>query len=120
VATTWPPAAQIGQNAFNEEEVALELLITWCRITRMRSRGALPAGCRTEHRASAAGRHRPQARRGVVKGASLQKAAEIVILVFRLHTGPGDAGNPEEFAQWLAAKQLDAERQVKKRPGPTA
>ena len=108
----------IGRNAFNEEEVALELLDylipTYPDLLKSRYKVELPAGTTDEQLLEEIGR-----KRGAVlsKGRiNLQKAAEIVIYEFRQSTlGRITLETPPEFAQWLAAGQkLDAERQIKK------
>jgi len=108
----------IGRNAFNEEEVALELLDylipNYPDLLKARYKVELPAGTTDEQLLEEIGR-----KRGAVlsKGRiNLQKAAEIVIYEFRQSTlGRISLETPPEFAQWLAAGQkLDAERQVKK------
>ena len=108
----------IGRNAFNEEEVALELLDYLIKnypdLLKARYKVELPEGITDEQLLEDIGR-----KRGAVltKGrVNLQKAAEIVIYEFRAATlGRVTLETPEEFSRWLAAGQLiDAERQVKK------
>jgi ribosome biogenesis GTPase A len=108
----------IGRNAFNEEEVALELLDYlighYPACVEARYKLELTAGASDEEVLEEIGR-----KRGAVltKGrVNLQKAAEIVIYEFRAATlGRITLETPAEFAAWLAAGQLlDAERQVKK------
>ncbi len=108
----------IGRNAFNEEEVALELvdylIPNYPDLLKARYKVELPVGTTDEQLLEEIGR-----KRGAVlsKGRiNLQKAAEIVIYEFRQSTlGRITLETPPEFAQWLAAGQkLDAERQVKK------
>jgi ribosome biogenesis GTPase A len=108
----------IGRNAFNEEEVALELLDylipNYPDLLKARYKVELPVGTTDEQLLEEIGR-----KRGAVlsKGRiNLQKAAEIVIYEFRQSTlGRITLETPQEFAQWLAVGQkLDAERQVKK------
>jgi len=108
----------IGRNAFNEEEVALELLdyliSHYPAALQARYKVELPPGISDEQLLEAIGR-----KRGAVLGKgriNLQKAAEIVIHEFRAATlGRITLETPEEFTAWLAAGQLlDAERQVKK------
>ncbi|MDP1567713.1 MAG: ribosome biogenesis GTPase YlqF [Polaromonas sp.] len=108
----------IGRNAFNEEEVALELLDYLIKhypaALQTRYKVELPPGITDEQLLEAIGR-----KRGAVLGKgriNLQKAAEIVIHEFRAATlGRITLETPEEFNAWLAAGQLlDAERQVKK------
>jgi ribosome biogenesis GTPase A len=112
----------VGRNAFDEEEVALELLAYVKRhyaamlSTRFKLDLAadVVAGMTDEDLLEAIGR-----KRGALLGKgriNLQKAAEIVMHAFR----DGSLGRitletPEEFATWLAeGQQLDAERQEKK------
>jgi ribosome biogenesis GTPase A len=108
----------IGRNAFNEEEVALELLDYLIKnypdLLKARYKVELPEGITDEQLLEEIGR-----KRGAVltKGrVNLQKAAEIVIYEFRAATlGRVTLETPEEFAEWVAAGRLiDAERQVKK------
>jgi ribosome biogenesis GTPase A len=108
----------IGRNAFDEEEVALELLDyllqNYPALLQARYKVELADGMTDEQLLEAIGRKRGAVlARGKV---NLQKAAEIVIHEFRAATlGRITLETPEEFAQWLAAGQLiDAERQVKK------
>ena len=108
----------IGRNAFDEEEVALELLDyllqNYPALLQARYKLELAEGMTDEQLLEAIGRKRGAVlARGKV---NLQKAAEIVIHEFRAATlGRITLETPEEFAQWLAAGQLiDAERQVKK------
>jgi ribosome biogenesis GTPase A len=108
----------IGRNAFNEEEVALELLDYLIKhypdLLAARYKVEVTPGITDEQLLEEIGR-----KRGAVlaKGrVNLQKAAEIVIYEFRAATlGRITLETPEEFAEWLAAgRLLDAERQVKK------
>ena len=108
----------IGRNAFNEEEVALELLDYLIRrypaALEARYKVEVKSGVTDVEMLEEIGR-----KRGAVltKGRiNLQKAAEIVIYEFRAATlGRITLETPEEFSSWLAAgKLLDAERQVKK------
>jgi ribosome biogenesis GTPase A len=108
----------IGRNAFNEEEVALDLL-DYLKThypnqvqTRFKLEGV--AEMTDEVLLEAIGR-----KRGALQGGqkvNLQKAAEIAIYDFRAGImGRISLETPDEFAQWLAAGQvLDAQRQVKK------
>lgn len=119
----------IGRNAFDEEEVALELLdyliAHYPELLVARYKVELPPGITDEQLLGEIGR-----KRGAVlsKGrVNLQKAAEIVMYEFRAATlGRITLETPGEFAQWLAAgQQLDAERQLRKdalaaRRGPKA
>ncbi|MDB5869301.1 MAG: GTP-binding protein HSR1-related protein, partial [Polaromonas sp.] len=108
----------IGRNAFEEEEVALELLDylipNYPDTLAARYKVELKPGITDEQLLEEIGR-----KRGAVlsKGRiNLQKAAEIVIYEFRAATlGRITLETPEEFARWLAiGRLLDAERQVKK------
>ena len=108
----------IGRNAFDEEEVALELLdyliAHYPASLKARYKVDVPPGITDEQMLEAIGRKRG----AVLTGGriNLQKAAEIVIHEFRAATlGRITLETPEEFAGWLAAgKLLDAERQLKK------
>jgi ribosome biogenesis GTPase A len=108
----------IGRNAFNEEEVALELLDYliphYPEFLKARYKVELPAGTTDEELLLEIGR-----KRGAVlsKGRiNLQKAAEIVMYEFRQATlGRITLETPTEFQLWMEAGQkFDAERQVKK------
>jgi ribosome biogenesis GTPase A len=108
----------VGRNAFDEQEVALELL-DYLRTHyptllegRFKLEGA--ASMTDEQLLEAIGRKRGALQGG--KQINLQKAAEIAIYDFRSAImGRITLETPGEFAQWLAAGQtLDAERQVKK------
>jgi len=111
----------IGRNAFNEEEVALELLgylkthYPELLMARYKLEPAPALGSlQDEELLAAIGRKRGALQAG--KGVNLQKAGEIVIYDFRAGAlGRITLETPDEFAQWLAAgQQLDAQRQVKK------
>ena len=115
---TLAASGAIGRNAFEEEEVALELLDylipNYPALLAARYRLELPISMTDEQALEEIGR-----KRGAVlaKGRiNLQKAAEIVIYEFRAGTlGRITLETPDEFSQWMAAGQLlDAERQVKK------
>ena len=108
----------IGRNAFEEEEVALELLDYLIRhypaMLESRYKVEITPQTTDELLLEEIGR-----KRGAVlsKGRiNLQKAAEIVIYEFRAATlGRITLETPEEFDMALVAGQLlDAERQVKK------
>ncbi|MEO8012670.1 MAG: ribosome biogenesis GTPase YlqF [Polaromonas sp.] len=108
----------IGRNAFEEEEVALELLDYLIRhypaMLEARYKVEITPQTTDELLLEEIGR-----KRGAVlsKGRiNLQKAAEIVIYEFRAATlGRITLETPEEFDMALVAGQLlDAERQVKK------
>ncbi|MBV5298199.1 MAG: ribosome biogenesis GTPase YlqF [Rhodoferax sp.] len=108
----------VGRNAFDEQEVALELL-DWLRLHYP---GLLAARFGIEAAASlsdeqllvAIGRKRGALQTG--QQVNLQKAAEIAIYDFRSGVlGRITLETPAEFARWLAAGQtLDAQRQLKK------
>lgn len=108
----------IGRNAFNEEEVALELL----NYLQLRYPAALVArygladvaGLRDEALLQAIGQQRGALQAG--RRVNLQKAAEIVIHDFRAGAlGRITLETPADFGQWLAAGQVaDAQRQLKK------
>lgn len=103
----------VGRNAFDEEEVALELL----HYLRQHYAALLEARFRVE---AAAGLHDDELldvigrRRGaLLSGGRInrQKAAEIVLHEFRSGSlGRITLETPEEFAQWLAAGELEEER----------
>jgi ribosome biogenesis GTPase A len=108
----------IGRNAFNEEEVALELLDYLIKhypaALQERYKVTVTPEATDEQMLDDIGR-----KRGAVltKGrVNLQKAAEIVIYEFRAATlGRITLETPTEFAAWLTeGKLIDAERQVKK------
>jgi ribosome biogenesis GTPase A len=107
----------VGRNAFNEEEVALELLAVLRRDYpgRVDERYKLDgSGLSDDALLEAIGR-----KRGAMLGGgrvNLQKAAEIVLHEFR-NGGMGRVTleTPERFAQWVAAAALaDAERLKRK------
>jgi ribosome biogenesis GTPase A len=108
----------IGRNAFEEEEVALELLNylipNYPQLLTARYKVELTPDSTDEQVLEDIGR-----KRGAVLGKgkiNLQKAAEIAIYEFRSATlGRITLETPQEFTAWLAqGKLLDAERQVKK------
>jgi ribosome biogenesis GTPase A len=99
----------VGRNAFQEEDVALELI-----DYLIANYPAQLVGKTDEQVLEAIG-----IKRGALLGkgkVNLQKAAEIVIFDFRTCSiGNITLETPDEFAQWLAVGQtIDAERQVKK------
>ncbi len=108
----------IGRNAFNEEEVALELLdylkAHYATQLEMRYKLSGVSALSVEELLDAIGRQRGALQGG--KRVNLQKAAEIVIYDFRAAAiGRVTLETPAEFAQWLVEGQkLDAKRQVKK------
>jgi ribosome biogenesis GTPase A len=104
----------IGRNAYDEEEVALELLDYlrrhYAHLLEARFRLTDVAAMKDEEVLEAVGRQR-----GALLGKgriNMQKAAEIVITEFRTMTlGRITLETPEEYAQWLAAgQQQDADR----------
>lgn len=108
----------VGRNAFDEQEVALELLdylkTHYPQLLEARFKMDGAAAMSDEQLLEAIGR-----KRGALQGGqqvNLQKAAEIAIYDFRSSVlGRITLETPEEFAQWLAAGQtLDAQRQMKK------
>ena len=108
----------IGRNAFNEEEVALELLDylrqNYPKALEERYKIENAAALSDEEILEAIGRKRG----ALLSGGriNLQKTAEIAIYDFRQSSlGRLTLETPEEFAQWLVLGQkLDAERQLKK------
>ncbi|MET0209042.1 MAG: ribosome biogenesis GTPase YlqF, partial [Burkholderiaceae bacterium] len=109
----------VGRNAYDEEEVALELLGTLKQHyaglveARFKLTGSI-AGLSDEEALEAVGR-----KRGALLGkgrVNLQKAAEIVMHEFRNGSmGRITLETPAEYAQWLAAGQeADAARAVRK------
>jgi ribosome biogenesis GTPase A len=108
----------IGRNAFDEEEVALELLDylrqNYADALEARFKLTGVAQSTDEELLAAIGRKRGALQSG--GKINLQKAAEIVIHDFRAAVmGRITLETPVEFAQWLAAgEKLDAERQLKK------
>jgi ribosome biogenesis GTPase A len=108
----------IGRNAFNEEEVALELL----DYLRQHYPHELEARYKIDGVSSMSDEEILAAigkKRGALQSGgriNLQKAAEIAIYDFRAGSlGRLTLETPDEFAQWLAVGQkIDAERQIKK------
>lgn len=108
----------VGRNAYDEEEVALELLDylrrNYAPLLEARFKLAGVADMKDEEVLEAVGRQRGAL---LAKGRiNTQKAAEIVIGEFRgAVLGRITLETPEEFAQWLSqGQQLDAERLAKK------
>jgi ribosome biogenesis GTPase A len=108
----------IGRNAFDEEEVALELVDYlrqhYPQLVEARYKMEGVAAMTDEVVLEGIGR-----RRGALLGGNrvnIQKAAEVVIYDFRqAELGRVTLETPAEFSQWLAAGQvLDAERAVRK------
>jgi ribosome biogenesis GTPase A len=108
----------IGRNAFNEEEVALELLVYlrdhYAPLLEVRYKLQGVTALREEELLEGVGRQRGALQAG--KRVNLQKAAEIVLNDFRSGVlGRISLETPPEFAQWLREGQaLDAQRQTKK------
>ena len=108
----------IGRNAFNEEEVALELLdylkTHYPQALTSRYKLTQVEALTDEDLLAAIGRQRGALQSG--QRVNLQKAAEIVIYDFRAAAlGRITLETPLEFVQWLQeGQQLDAQRQVKK------
>jgi ribosome biogenesis GTPase A len=108
----------IGRNAFDEEEVALELLDYlrqhYAPLVESRYKITGIAQQTDEQILEAIGRKRG----ALLPGGkiNLQKAADLVIHDFRAAVmGRMTLETPEEFSQWLDhGQKLDAERQVKK------
>jgi ribosome biogenesis GTPase A len=108
----------IGRNAYDEEEVALELLDRlrqdYPHLLEARYKLTGVAAMKDEEVLEAVGRQRG----GLLSGGRIntQKAAEVVITEFRTATlGRVTLETPQEFEQWLAAgRQLDAQRLAKK------
>jgi len=108
----------IGRNAFNEEEVALELLayLKTHYASLLQDRFKLEAvfTLSDEDLLEAIGRKRGALQ--TAKRVNLQKTAEIVIYDFRAAViGRISLETPEEFATWLRdGQKLDAQRQLRK------
>jgi ribosome biogenesis GTPase A len=108
----------VGRNAFDDEEVALELLDYlrqhYPQALEERYKITQAAAQTDEELLGAIGRKRGALQSG--GKVNLQKAAEIAIHDFRACSlGRMTLETPEEFAQWLAhGQKLDAERQTKK------
>ena len=108
----------IGRNAFQEEDVALELIdyLIQHYPAQLEARYKLDSVVdKTDEQVLEA----IGIKRGALLGkgkVNLQKAAEIVIFDFRTCSiGNITLETPDEFAQWLTVGQtIDAERQVKK------
>lgn len=113
----------VGKNAYDEEEVAYELIAKlktdYAALMEARYQlGLSPEAWAQTHDdelVDAIGR-----KRGALAGGgrvNMQKAAELVIADFRaLHIGRITLETPEQFARWLkAGKQADAERAARKK-----
>ena len=109
----------VGRNAFNEEEVALELLgyLKQHYPQALIDRYKLDAVSNLDDEAllTEIGRKRGALQSG--GRINLQKAAEVVVYDFRAgNLGRVTLETPDEFATWLAAGQLvEAERALKKK-----
>ena len=112
----------IGRNAFDEEEVALELLdyLRQHYAANVEARYNLTgvADMKDDEVLAAIGRRRGALQSG--NRVNMQKAAEVAIYDFRAAVmGRITLETPAEFAQWLAAGQLvDAQRQERKKKQP--
>ncbi len=108
----------VGRNAFDEQEVALELLDYlrqhYAPLLQARYGQEQAQTLSDEQWLEAIGRKRGALQAG--GRVNLQKAAELAIMDFRSAAlGRITLETPEEFAQWLAeGKLLDAERQLRK------
>jgi len=110
----------VGRNAFDDEEVALELLLylqshyPGLLAERYKLDIQQVPAMTDENLLQAIGQHRG----ALVAGAkvNVQKAAELLIHDFRTGAlGRITLETPEEYAQWLAeGKKLDAQRQLRK------
>ncbi len=108
----------VGRNAFDDQEVALELLdyLKPHYAQELAARYALKdvEALESEELLEAIGRSRGALQAG--NQVNLQKAAELLIHDFRVGAlGRISLETPQEYAHWLAeGKQLDAERQLRK------
>ena len=112
----------VGRNAFDEQEVTLELLdyliVHYPRAIKQRYglevRDEEAERLKSEVLLEAIGRKRATVQSG--GRVNFQKAAEIVLYDFRQgELGRVSLETPEQYAQWLAAGQvLDAARALKK------
>ena len=108
----------VGRNAFDDEEVALELLLYlqkhYAPLLAERYKLADVAALSDEQLLEALGRQRGALAAG--GKVNVQKAAELLIHDFRSGAlGRITLETPAEFAQWLAeGRKLDAERQLRK------
>lgn len=108
----------VGRNAFDDQEVALELLdyLKPRYAAELAARYALKdiEALQSEELLDAIGRSRGALQAG--NKVNLQKAAELLIHDFRVGAlGRISLETPQEYARWLAeGKQLDAERQLRK------
>ena len=108
----------IGRNAFDEEEVALELLdylqLSYAAQLATRYKLEAMADMSAEDMLTEIGRKGGALQSG--GRVNTQKAAELVLTDFRTgRLGRITLETPGEFAQWLVeGKKLDAERQLRK------
>ena len=108
----------VGRNAFDDQEVALELLdyLKPHYPAELAARYALTEikALPSEELLEVIGRSRGALQAG--NKVNLQKAAELLIHDFRSGAlGRISLETPQEYARWLAeGKQLDAERQLRK------
>ena len=108
----------VGRNAFDDQEVALELLdyLKPSYPALLAARYGLKdvASLDSDELLEAIGRSRGALQAG--NKVNLQKAAELLIHDFRSGAlGRISLESPEEYARWLAeGKKLDAERQLRK------
>lgn len=108
----------VGRNAFDEEEVALELLdylkTPYAVQLAARYKLATVADLSDEEMLTEIGRKNGALQSG--GRINMQKAAELLLTDFRSgRLGRITLETPDEFAQWLAeGKKLDAERQLRK------
>ena len=108
----------VGRNAFDDEEVALELLDylrqSYAPLLEARYKLQGVVAMADEQLLDAVGRKRGALQSG--GKVNLQKAAEIAIMDFRSNSlGRVTLETPDEFAQWLAqGQQRDAEHQLRK------
>lgn len=109
----------VGRNAFDEQEVALELLAYvrdhYPRALQERYQLDVVENVNEEQLLQAVGQRRGAKTSGA--RVNWQKAAEIVIQDFRsLQLGRITLERPDEFARWMAEGQrIDAQRQIKKK-----
>ena len=108
----------VGRNAFDDEEVALELLAYlqqhYAALLAERYKMGDVMALSDDQLLEAIGRQRGALQAG--GRVNVQKAAELLIHDFRCGAlGRISLETPQEYARWLAeGKQLDAERQLRK------
>ena len=113
----------VGKNAYDEEEVAYELIAKLKTDYPQLMEARYPLGLSPEAWAQTHDDELLEAigrKRGALAGGgkvNLQKAAELVIADFRSqHLGRITLETPEQFARWLkAGKQADADRAARKK-----